>query len=62
MSPLAAINLQPGTIMRPSDDYCKQNGGSKSDRYLLIKNRKFTTKQFLRPMMIETQCRSSVLC
>lgn len=46
MSPLAAINLQPGTIMRPSDEYCKQNGGSKSDRYLLIKNRKFTTKQF----------------
>lgn len=46
MSPLAAINLQPGTIMRPSDDYCKRNGGATSDRYLLIKTKKFTTKQF----------------
>jgi hypothetical protein len=46
MAPLTAINLRPGTIMRASDDYCKQNGGSTTDRYLLIKNRKFTTKQF----------------
>lgn len=48
MSPLTAINLRPGTIMRPSDDYCKRNGGSKSDRYLLIKTRKLTTKQFFK--------------